>query len=384
MAAESIDSKPSGPAFQAPLDLSFEASLIFSKLIAGVYASLHPINVLVAGVALLLVVGVDTWLPGAPELAIENLAAASATEVPGNVVPAPGLFERIGTTTNPLVIASELMQPWADLVHSRFWRQAMICLGALLVWSWAGTMICRSVAMRIGRVDHQWLDVVRFANQHFLDSLFSILIPLAAVVGLAIPLMVMGWLLVWDWTSILGAPLAALGSVFGLLIGVVLLGLFLAWPLMFPAIAFEGRDSFESISRAYAYVMQRPIHACLIALAAIAIGSVTGTVIEWFCSLSANGYVWALSWGANAANADRLSELLAVPNAEASGIAQYWAGPLLRTSQAGFSFLARAAGYSMFWGLASGAYLLLRRYLDQTPVDEVCRPGQATLKPLDT
>lgn len=384
MATESIDSKPSGPAYQAPFDLSFEVSLIFSKLIAGVYASLHPINVLIAGVALFLVIGVDAWLPGAPELATENLADAKATEVPGKFVPEFPIFERVGTTTNPLVIASELTHPWADLVRGRFWRQAVICLWALLVWSWAGTMICRSIALRIGRIDHQWLDVVRFANQHFLDSLFSILIPLAAVVALAIPLMATGWLLVWDWTSILGAPLAALGSVLGLLIGVVLLGLFLAWPLMFPAIAFEGRDSFESISRAYAYVMQRPIHACVIALAAIAIGSVTGTVIEWFCSLSANGHAWALSWGANAAHADRLSELLAAPTTPAPAIAQYWSGPWLRTSQEGFSFLARAAGYSMFWGLASGAYLLLRRYLDQTPVDEIYRPGQSTLKPLDT
>lgn len=382
MAAESLDSKPSGAAFQSPFDISFEAGLVFSKLMAAVYAGLHPVNVLLALLALLLVGCVSTWLPGSMETGMQAIATGTVGEPAAKVVPGPMSVAWIGSTTNPLWIASELMQPWADLFRASFWRQMVICFWGLVVWSWVGTMICRSTALRLGRVDHQWWDVVRFTNQHYLDSLFSILIPLAALAALALPLAVTGWLLVWDWTSIVGAPMAALGSVFGLLMGVILLGLILGWPLMFPAIAFEGRDSFESISRAYAYILQRPIHAFLVAVAAVAIGSLVGAVIELFCSLSASGYAWALSWGANAGNADRFSQLLQ-SSGEGPMIGRYWSGPMLRTSVEGFSFLARAASYSMFWALASGMYLLLRRYLDQTPLDEVYRPGQATLKPLD-
>lgn len=382
MAAESQDSKPSGAAFQSPFDISFEAGLVFSKLMAAVYASLHPVNVLLALLALLLVGCVSEWLPGSVEIETEAIARGTAGEAPAYVVPGPTSVATIGSTTSPLWIAAELMQPWANLFRESFWRQMVICLWGLVVWSWVGTMICRSTALRLGRVDHHWWDVVRFTNQHYLDSLFSILIPLAALAALALPLAVTGWLLVWDWTSIVGAPVAALGSVFGLLMGVILLGLILSWPLMFPAIAFEGRDSFESISRAYAYILQRPIHAFVVAVAAVAIGSLVGSVIELFCSLSASGYAWALSWGANAGNADRFSQLLQT-SGEGPMIVRYWAGPLLRTSVEGFTFLARAASYSMFWGLASGIYLLLRRYLDQTPLDEVYRPGLATLKPLD-
>lgn len=389
MATESFDPKPSGAAFQAPLDLSYEAGLVFSKLIAGVYAGLHPVNILLAGVALCLVGVVSSWLQAATEVSAESVTSIARTELTATWERPPLVVGLSGASANPLAIATELMQPWSELawselVRGSFWRQAVLCLWGVVVWSWAGTMICRSSALRLGRVDHQWWDVVRFTNQHFLDSLFSILIPLVAVAALAAPLVAVGWLLVWDWTSIVGAPLAVVGSVFGLLMGIVLLGVVLAWPLMFPAIAFEGRDSFESISRSYAYILQRPVHAFLVAVAAIAIGSITGFVIELFCALSAGGYSWALSWGANAWDSQRLGELLQTPAAEGSWMLRYWSTPLLRTSDAGFAFLGRAAGYAMFWGLASGAYLLLRRYLDQTPLDEIYRPGQGTLKALDT
>jgi hypothetical protein len=249
MATESFDPKPSGAAFQAPLDLSYEAGLVFSKLIAGVYAGLHPVNVLLAGVALCLVGVVSSWLPAASEVSAESVTSIARTELTATWERPPLVVGLSGASANPLAIATELMQPWSELVRGSFWRQAVLCLWGVVVWSWAGTMICRSSALRLGRVDHQWWDVVRFTNQHFLDSLFSILIPLVAVAALAAPLVAVGWLLVWDWTSIVGAPLALVGSVFGLLMGIVLLGVVLAWPLMFPAIAFEGRDSFESLNR---------------------------------------------------------------------------------------------------------------------------------------
>lgn len=382
MPAECVDPKPSGAAFQAPVDFSFEASLIGTKLIGGVYASLHPLNILIAAVALLLLGGIETLWPSseeaivlAGELAGEQVELVSATLTPS----ASLVSNKIG----PLTVAGELMQPWFDSVGSRWGRSLVLGLVGLLVWSWAGTMICRHSALSLVRADHRWSEILRFTNQHYLDALFSFLIPLAAAVALSLPLVVCGWLLIGNWPSVLGAPLAVLGSVFGLLIGAVLLGFVLGWPLMLPAIAFEGRDSFESLSRAYAYILQRPLHAILVALAAILVGSISGYVVELFFSLSADGYLWALSWGANAGNAQRLSQLLQFTEPGASSIVQNWTSPCLRTGLAVFELLGRAAAYAMFWGLASGSYLLLRRYLDQTPLDEVFRPGLAMLKPLE-
>lgn len=382
MPAENLDPKPSGAAFQAPVDFSFEASLIGAKLIGGVYASLHPLNVFVAAIALLLLGGIEKSWPSSEATVVSTgeLVAEQVDLVSTTLTPSASL---VSNNFGPMTVAAELMQPWFDSPRSRWGRSLVLGLFGLLVWSWVGTMICRHSALSLVRADHRWSEIFRFTNQHYLDALFSFLIPLAAVAALCLPLVFCGWLLVGDWLSILGAPLAVLGSIFGLLIGVVLLGFVLGWPLMLPAIAFEGRDSFESISRAYAYILQRPLHSIVVALAAIVIGSMTGYVVEFFFSLSADGYLWALSWGANAGDAQRLSELLQSTEPGASSIVQNWTSPWLRTGLAAFALLGRAAAYAMFWGLASGSYLLLRRYLDQTPLDEVYRPGLAALKPLE-
>lgn len=395
MATENSDPKPSGAAFQAPLDLSYEAGVILSTLVGAVYASLHPVSVVLAGVALGLIGLCSAWLPIPSDIGNEigdeigveipaEQVALVSENAPLNELPSlPSSFAVAASGTNPMVVAAELMQPWVELVGDRFWFQALLCLWSLVVWSWVGTMICRRTALRLGQVDHQWIDVVRFTHRHFLDSLFSILIPLAAVAALALPLVVMGFFLAWEWTSVIAAPFLLVGAGLGLLMGVVLLGLILSWPLMFPAIAFEGRDSFESISRAYAYILQRPVHAFVVAGAAILIGSITGYVIELFCVLSAGGYTWSLSWGANAFDGEHLERLLAKPTGGTAVAIEYWTSPLLQVGRSGILFLGRAAGYSMFWGLASGAYLLLRRYLDQTPLDEIHRPGVGMLQPLD-
>jgi hypothetical protein len=384
MAIETADPKPSGAAFQAPLDLSFEVGLIFSRLLTAIYASLHPINVVLAALALLLIHGAELSWTNSEKPTVSEMLVTPVMDMPNNFGfgdQSPSFFRVSGV--GPVVVAEELMRPWWELVHRNWWRGLFLALFSLAVWSWVGTMICRHVALNLGSLDYTWREVFRFTNQHYLDSLFSILIPLAAVTAILLPLALCGGLLVGDWTSILGAPLALIGTVAGLLVGVILLGLVLAWPLMFPAIAFEGRDSFESISRAYAYILQRPLHALLLAATAWAFGTAVAFGIELFCSLSAGGYVWALSWGANVGDGQRLAELLQSANAGESAIIQYWTTPVLRTGVEGFYFLGRAASFSVFWGLASGVYLLLRRYLDQTPLDEVYRPGQATLKPLE-
>ena len=39
----------------------------------------------------------------------------------------------------------------------------------------------------------------------------------------------------------------------------LLLGLAFGWPLMWATISTEGTDSFDALSRSYAYVFQRPL-----------------------------------------------------------------------------------------------------------------------------
>lgn len=383
------DVKPSGAPFTAPWDVSFELHLVVSRLLAGIYGSLHPLNLAVAILALLLVGGVSWLLVG------ETAVSGGQLLAEGGTVGDPGMFWGGGWgdewgggwdlwEQTPYAAARLHMLPWWRLSVVRgsdFWRQLLVCGWGLAVWSWAATAICRSTALRMLGVDFNWLDVLRFTNQHFADALFSILIPLLAVVVLSMPLVFAGWLLAGDLLSVLGGLVAALLGWVGLLTGLMLFGLSLSWPLMFPALALEGRDSFESISRAYAYLLQRPVTLLGLAFAGLVVGGMVNYLIEWFCYLSSSSYEWGLAWGANSLNSERLATIVHPQESDAS-VLQVWTGPWLRTSFAGFGLLNLAAQQVVFWGLAVAIYLLMRRSLDQTPLDEIYQPGQAMLKPL--
>ncbi len=376
------DANPSGTAFAAPWDVSYELHLVGSRLLAGICASLHPLNLVVAMLALSLV-------GGAAWVLMDETAGADGPFliVAGEAIGAPRMFWAGGGDfweQTPYAAARWHMQPWWRLSAARggdFWLQLLVCGWGLVVWSWAATAICRSTALRMLGVDFHWSDVFHFTNRHFWDALFSILIPLVAVVVLSLPLVFVGWLLAGDVLSVLGSLVAVSLSWVGLLTGLLLLGLSLSWPLMFSALAVEGRDSFESISRAYAYLLQRPVTLLGLALAGLILGGMVNYLIEWFFYLSAASYEWGLAWGANALNSERLTTVVQPQESDAP-ILHVWTGPWLRALFVGFGLLNLAAQQLVFWGLAVAIYLLMRRSLDQTPLDEIYQPGQATLKPL--
>jgi len=385
---------PSGPPFQPPLDLSYEASLIFSRMLDAVYRSLHPLNVLVAAVALSLTswlaFGLEQWPPTPPP---SEVLAEGETDP---ILPRP-LSLPAGTTAqwwqpasrgllvSPLEVAGELLSPWAACLSAKGWRflvGGLSCLVMLAVWSWAGTFICRGVATRMLTNSSGWADICQFTNRHFVDAFCSIGIPLVAAAGLAIPLAMAGVLLIGDWTSVLGSLLAALLAILALPMALILLGLALSWPLMFPAIALEGRDSFESISRAYAYVLQRPLHLVAVIAVAVVFGWAIGWIVVQFFELAWASFQWSLAWGGNLLATDRLDQLVDPDPQTTSAVIRFGTYPLLNGVREIFHVLARATVYSIFWGLATATYLLMRRYLDQTPLDEIYQPGPSKLADL--
>ncbi len=62
-------------------------------------------------------------------------------------------------------------------------------------------------------------------------------------------------------------PLVLFGGFF---MSLLLVGVLLGWPLMWATISVEGTDSFDALSRTYAYVFQKPLrYAAYIAIAVI-------------------------------------------------------------------------------------------------------------------
>lgn len=137
-------------------------------------------------------------------------------------------------------------------------------LSFLLIWSIAGGAIARIAAYEIAKNGE------RIENKkalHFVKTKFSAFFwtPLICVVGFLFFYICnmaggfFGWLLNFGY---IGAPLTALLLPLALLSGfimiLILIGALTGFPLFFPAVAAEGTDSFDAVSRGFAYVFARP------------------------------------------------------------------------------------------------------------------------------
>lgn len=382
------DTKPSGVAFQPTANVSSEVIEIGRVFVRCVYCALSPTIVIVSGLALL--VNAFVWRLLALVL-LGNDAAPFGRPIYGSldqwIYPSA-----ISSLPNSWIdrsvvgqVYQELIFPWKQLSSSSgsdflFWLLGG--LSTLAIWALVGTFICRLLALRLNSKTAKAKNVFKFAMASYVDSIGSILIPLVAVLVLALPLAVAGLFLASDFLSPLGAILTLVLGIVSVPMAVVLVGLILCWPLMFPAIALEGRDCFESISRGYAYVFQRPFHYLGLSLVTV----LAGIGLSWLFTLLGDTAVgclhWGLSWGTNVGDAERLTEVLrpVVEGDEAtSGVVTWFSSPLVHFWSGVLQWGVRSAAFATFWGLAVGTYLLLRRYLDQAPLDSIYLEGDRKL-----
>jgi len=87
----------------------------------------------------------------------------------------------------------------------------------------------------------------------------------------------------------LGMPLALAA---GALIAVILIGAVAGFNLMFPAIAYDGSDCFDAISRSFSYVYARPWRMLFYTAIAAVYGSICYTFVRFFAFLS----LWITRW----------------------------------------------------------------------------------------
>jgi hypothetical protein len=171
----------------------------------------------------------------------------------------------------------------------------LVTLWTLLTWSVFGGAITRIAAVQIARNDSVGLfEALRFTLKRYLAYLTAPLFPLIfvfvmlillGIYGLAGMIPVVGDILIWG----LFWPLALLA---GIGMAVALVGL-VSWPLMAATVSTEGSDSWEAVSRAYSYLINRPWQCAWYALVAIAYGGVVVFFVGFMSSLA----VYLAKWG---------------------------------------------------------------------------------------
>jgi len=218
------------------------------------------------------------------------------------------------------------------------------------------------------------------------------------ITGPLIPLMVAGviWLVlaVSGWALFNLPGLDVLG---GLLFGVMLFGGFIAAGMlvftalgaaMLPsALAVEGTDAFDVISRVFTFLIYRPMRYLVLLAVVLVYGAMTYLVVGavvfltlWF-TLSAAG-VWVGDFDQVAA-APRLGEPLAAVDTDTLDGTQKAASWLIRVWSALLFGVSIAYAVSYFFTAQTWMYLLLRREVDGTTIEDCYDEPAASPTPPD-
>lgn len=313
--------------------------------------------------------GLATWAGWA---VIDSVSGETVANLlpPGDVAIAvspravPNAAALLGRLPAPLADAAALLavpfHPAATVAQAAV-ASARI-LWFVLAWALFGTAITRHAAVTmIGEESPGFLGGLRFGISRWPSSFNSVAFVLLGIAVLSLPGAFLGLLMRADWgLAIAGVvwPLVLAGA---LVLAILVVGLIAGWPLMVAAVGVERGDSFQAISTAFSYLYQRPLHYIFYACVAAVVFLPALFAAALFADATTTLAYWATSFGMGH---DRTSSLLAAGDGSFGLRAiRFW--------HDGIETLLASFAWGYFWAIATAAYMLLRRDVDGTELDEV-------------
>jgi len=258
------------------------------------------------------------------------------------------------------------------LLKNQGWRQclALVLCGVwtVIVWGLLGGAISRIAALYLTRGEAPGPVVaLRSTLPRWGSIVLAPLIPGAVVVLIMALLAAVGLVARFDFPMLIVGLAWGFVLVWGFLLAVIVIGLMVGWPLMWATISVERTDAFDGVSRCYAYVYQRPLQLMFYVLLASLLGNLGAALVQLFASATVLLAEWAVGLGAGY---ERMGLLTAKPTEELGGMVnsgmialRFWKSTVLT--------LAASFSLAYLWSAAVGIYLLLRRHVDSTELDEV-------------
>jgi hypothetical protein len=312
-------------------------------------------------------------LPGAAasRVADELVLPPAGPTRPAASLDAAGWREAVTASLPPVVadLARSVAVPFSPASTLRESGGAAARVGwFLLVWSIFGTAIARHVALRLVGEDAPGIfGATFFGSRQWLPAFNSVLFVLVGVLALSVPGGLLGLAMRTEWgLAFAGAvwPAVLLGAV---VLAILVVGVVAGWPLMVACIGVERGDAFQAISTAFSYLYQRPLHYAFYAAVALALAIPALLVADLFAHATEALALWATSLGMGH---DRTAAVLQGLTA-AGPTADAWGVKAIAFWSRGLATLLASFGWGFFWAIATAAYLLLRRDVDGTELDEV-------------
>ncbi|MCH2114524.1 MAG: hypothetical protein MK171_06405 [Pirellulales bacterium] len=274
-----------------------------------------------------------------------------------------------------------LGQPFFQLAgrHTSWLNRLPLALSAvwsIAVWALLGSAISRIAAMHLTRGETLSIQgALKASVAVFGSAAGAPLIALLASTALALPLALAGALLRFDSVALAVGLGWAVAIVWGLVLAVMVVGVAIGWPLMWATLAVERSDAFDAVSRSYAYVYQRPLHLAFFLLVAALLGVMGDIVVTCFATAAVHLSEWTIQWGGglrSSAIVGTTSNAIVVDGHAAISPTGAAATGATAIGYWKWAWMALAASYpvAFFWSTAVAIYLLMRRYVDSTEMDE--------------
>jgi len=169
----------------------------------------------------------------------------------------------------------------------------------LAIWALLGGAIHRIAALHAARDEKiSMMQALRFSLSKWPSFFTAPLIPLAVVFFFG-AFIILGGLVgnLWGFGSVMLGVMLLLAIVMGLIIAFIVVGLVSGFALMYPTIAVEGSDSFDAISRSFAYIYARPWRAAGYSLVGLVYGVICYMFVRLFGFIALASTHEFLRWG---------------------------------------------------------------------------------------
>jgi len=181
---------------------------------------------------------------------------------------------------------------WALRYHTAYCIVFFIIL--LAVISVAGGAVCRITALQFARGEKPGMaEAIRFSTKRFVNFFTAPLAPIGIIIFIGLFIFLLGLAgnipRAGELIIGLGMPLALFA---GVLVAVIVIGAVAGLNLMFPAVAYDGSDCFDAISRSFSYVYARPWRMAVYT----AIAAVYGSFCYAFVRIFAFLLIWITRW----------------------------------------------------------------------------------------
>lgn len=269
---------------------------------------------------------------------------------------------------------------WALKYHPLY--TILFAAFTLVVICIAGGAICRIAALKFARGEKPGItNALRFSLSKFPSFFAAPLAPVAIMVVLSVCIIALGLLGNIPYAGeIIVAIFSCLALLLAVLITIVIIGTVAGFSLMFPALAFDGLDCFDSISRSFNYVYSKPWRMALYTAIAAFYGAICYLFVRFFAFLVLLATRFSLGIGLFDKGDAKFESIwpkpaftnLAPSSLESLSGTQLVAGWIIHIFIFLILGLIVAFIISFYFSANSIIYSLLRKKVDNAPLDEIC------------